>query len=118
MDGDDAGHRPLADQRSVRRRESGLPVVGVNELRTPRDRTRPRSEQRCGAREQAKAQRIVFPIGAAGILVGTAIAIIEHGTIDDPCRNVLRQLGFEQTRGGKPRDGVDTRRIARASQRS
>ena len=103
-------------ERSVRWRQSGLPVVRVNELGSPRDGALTRREERSRAREQAEAQRIVVPVGAAGILVRT-LAIVERGTIDDPCRNTLWQLSLEQPCFGKACQGVDSSRLSRARQR-
>src|SRR6266853_2325086 len=100
VDGDDAGRRAIVRQRSVRRRESGLPVVRMNELGAPCDGALPRSEQSRYARQQSEAQRVVLPVGAPGVLVRAAVAVVEERTIDHPGRNAGGQLGLEQARPG------------------
>src|SRR5439155_4587630 len=95
----------------------GLPVVRVNDLRMPADGTSRRSDQRRSTREHAEAQRVVFPVCAARVLIRAALPIIERRTIDDPCRNAPRQFRLEETCRGKPCEGIDSRYVARAGQR-
>src|SRR6266550_5768216 len=78
VDCHDARRYPVVGERNIRRRQSGLPVVCVNELGAPADGTSRRGEQRGNARQQAEAQRIVVPIDAAGILIWTAVTIVER----------------------------------------
>ena len=117
VDGDDARRRAVVGERSVRRRKSGLPVVRMNELRAPGDGALPRSEQSRYVRQQAEAQRVVLPVGAAGVLVRAAVAVVEERTIDHPDRNAGGQLGLEQARRGNLCDGIDRSNVARAYQR-
>src|SRR5258706_5835961 len=100
VDGEEAWCRWAVGERLVRRRKSGLPVVGVDDLRAPADGALRCTEQGSYARELSEAQRIIVPVGAGRILVRPTVAVVKGGTIDDPCRHAAGQHEGKQSCGG------------------
>lgn len=101
VDRHDRGNASLCEQRQVRGGQSGLPIVGVQEVCLPRVRVSAIGKPCGGAREQAEAQRVVVPFPARCILVGAAGAVVERRVADDPSRHVPGKDRFEQVRRGQ-----------------
>ena len=96
--------------------EAGLPFVAVNHLRLPVERAACAAEQRGDARQQAEAQRIVGPVAAGFVLIGSAGTVIQFGAVERVERHARRHLAPEQARTGKIRACREARNFAAVGQ--
>ena len=96
VDGEERSRARALRKAQVHGRERRRPIVAVNDLGPPRDGARPGAEEGGDAAENAEAQRVVLPVGAVVVLVGSAAARVERGSVEDDERDAVGKLRFEQ----------------------
>ncbi len=96
VDGEEGGGalRVVGQQR---RDQTGLPVVGVNDVRAPAERTVSERDLCDGAVEDGEAQGVVPPIAPVEVDVGVAGAVEQPGGVHQVDRNrAVRQQPAQQ----------------------
>ena len=96
--------------------KAGLPLVAMNHLRPPVERAGRAAEQCGDARQQAEAQRVVAPVAAGFVLIGSAGTVVHLGTVEREQRHAASHPALQQARRGKFRAGRDARNLAAVGQ--
>jgi len=70
----------------IGRRQSGLPVMGMDDVGQPAHRAVGLTEPCRRPAEQGEADIVIGPVDALGVLIGAAVAVVEGRALDQPQR--------------------------------
>ncbi len=99
MDGENGGN-PDRVPGEVGRHEGGLPVVDVNQIRSPVLVESARRELGRGRGKPAEAHVVVRPVAAGGVAIGIAGAVVELRTEQDVDRQTILGRSDPERTGG------------------